>query len=218
VRIGLLGDVHTDDGMLARALDLLSHHGVDEILCTGDLADGPGSLDRCRRLLVEHDVRVVRGNHDRWLIEGRHRTSGNATTLDRIQPGTRDYIATLPATRTIATPAGPLLLCHGLGGDDLFRLPPGRADPETAARLDAFTRGTDARWVVNGHVHQAFARTWRGVVFLNAGTVWRKFTPVALVLEPGAGTVTCLRLDACDAAGAATTSAVRDFRQPGLAD
>jgi predicted phosphodiesterase len=214
MRIGLIGDVHADDGMLARALDRLGRHGVDEILCAGDLADGPGSLDRCCRLLAEHDVKAVRGNHDRWLVEGRHRTGPHATAPESLHPATLDYLAALPATRTISTPTGALLLCHGLGDDDLYRLPIGRPDPETAARLDEFARDTGARWLVDGHVHRAFALVREGMTALNAGTVWRRFTPVALVLEPATATVTCLRLDT----GEATAGPVAGFRQPGLAD
>lgn len=213
MRIGLLGDVHADDVMLARALHLLMKRRVDKILCTGDLADGPGSLDRCCQLLIEHEVHAVRGNHDRWLIEGMYRASGNATQPADIHQTTREYVAALPPTMTIATPAGPLLLCHGLGEDDLFRLPEATPQPEVAARLDDFVCTTDVKLVVNGHVHRAFARAWHDMVFVNAGTVSRRFGPAALVLDLAAGWVTCARFDLDDSAIGTTARTIWERRQ-----
>ena len=46
-RIGLIGDIHAEDQLLERALELLAGRALDAILATGDIADGAGSVNRC---------------------------------------------------------------------------------------------------------------------------------------------------------------------------
>ena len=114
-RIGLIGDVHAEHDFLATALDHLARERVDAIVCVGDLVDGRGDVDRCVEQLVRHGVHTVRGNHDRWLL-------GDVTkmqSLFELHVRTRDYLAALPKTRLYDTADGPLLLCHGLGDDDM---------------------------------------------------------------------------------------------------
>src|SRR5436853_7065250 len=71
-RIGIIGDVHGEDGALEAALNLLGGiTGLDAILCTGDVPgkNGTGDLARCCDLLENAGVMTIRGNHDRWYIE-----------------------------------------------------------------------------------------------------------------------------------------------------
>jgi hypothetical protein len=50
-RIGLIGDVHTEDARLERAIRELVARGAERLLCVGDIVDGPGDLARCCDLL-----------------------------------------------------------------------------------------------------------------------------------------------------------------------
>src|ERR1700685_37778 len=68
--MGLIGDVHAEDDLLAAALEHIKRKGVDAVLCTGDVADGLGSVGRCCELLRQRSVQTVRGNHERWLLTG----------------------------------------------------------------------------------------------------------------------------------------------------
>src|SRR5678810_334167 len=67
-RAGLIGDVHAEDELLELALDYFEKQNVEHVLCTGDVADGAGSVVRCCTLLRQYSVQTVRGNHDRWLL------------------------------------------------------------------------------------------------------------------------------------------------------
>src|SRR5689334_16603498 len=69
-RIGLLGDIHTEDARLEHALAEMKRAQVDAIVSVGDIVDGPGDVERCVRLLAQHDVIAVKGNHDRWFVRG----------------------------------------------------------------------------------------------------------------------------------------------------
>ncbi|WUI00394.1 metallophosphatase family protein [Spirillospora sp. NBC_00431] len=195
MRLGILGDVHCDDVVLAQAIERVRTARVDEIVCVGDIADGRGSFDNCCELLRSHGVQTVRGNHDRWLLEGKYRGPGPATKPADVAPASMAFLAGLPPTRTLDTPAGPLLVCHGLGDNDLFKLPTGEPTPEVAAEMDAFVASTDAKWVVNGHTHRPLVRAWREVVFINAGTLRRGHDPVVLLLDLRTQHITCLALD-----------------------
>ena len=72
-KIGIIGDVHAEDHHLELAITTLSTAGAEALLCTGDITDGSGDLDRCVELLVKHDVITVRGNHDRWVLQNKAR-------------------------------------------------------------------------------------------------------------------------------------------------
>lgn len=63
VRVGFFGDVHGDLQALEWALQTLSD--VEQVICTGDVVDGPRDAD-CIRLLRERQIPVLRGNHDDW--------------------------------------------------------------------------------------------------------------------------------------------------------
>ena len=109
--------MHAEDEKLATAFAHL--RGVDVVLCVGDLVDGAGDLDRCVELLEAHRVVTVRGNHDRWVLGDEMRHLAEAHAAAELAPRTRAHLAALHATRRIDTVAGPLLLCHGLGTDDM---------------------------------------------------------------------------------------------------
>lgn len=176
-RIGVIGDVHAEDAALEAALGFLRGLGdLDALLCTGDIVDGAGDVNRCCALLRQAGARTVRGNHDRWFLE---------TVADRA-PGHPHYaidlfacafLAALPSTRRFRTPRGPLLLCHGLGADDMGGVYPDGSgtDPEAIFRLHALAGAAEFRFVLNGHTHRRMVRTVGDLTLINAGTLHRGY-------------------------------------------
>jgi predicted phosphodiesterase len=178
-RLGLLGDVHAEDRLLEVALAQLKD--ADSILCVGDVADGLGDLDRTVKLLRDHGVRVVRGNHDRWIIDGRMRDLPDATRS--MSDETRTWLAALPATLRIETVAGPLLLAHGLGQNDMI----GVSDRYSVAfhldELSDFGIDRDIAIHVSGHSHQRWVERIGDLLFINAGTLRRSDGPGFATLD-----------------------------------
>jgi len=172
-RIGLIGDVHQQDDALSAALDHLAYLGADCVLCTGDLADGVGSLERCCNLLRDAGVQVVRGNHDRWLLKGTARDLPDAFPSDALVYPERDYLKSLPATRDVSTIAGSLLLCHAMGEDDMGGLNPWDEGYALESNSELQRILSPPRWklVVAGHTHHRMVRAIGGVVFVNPGTL-----------------------------------------------
>ena len=175
MRALLVGDIHTEDGLLAEALALGVREGVDRVLSVGDIVDGPHDPLPAIARLRQRKVDVVRGNHERWVVEG--------NPMDPVDypDEVMDWLAELPATREYTTPTGRLLLCHGIGEDDMAEI-----DHDTTGyaleNLDplwALVRARRYRYVVGGHTHKPMVREIDGVVFINPGTL-------VLTQQPGA--------------------------------
>lgn len=172
LRFGLIGDVHSNDENLDRALRFLQEQNVDAILCVGDIVDGDGDPDRCIELLVASDVRVVRGNHDRWIVTDTARMLPDAHTIDQLTPDSALYLRRLPPTRHIDTPFGTLHLCHGVGNDDMAFLNPDDPDDATESNHELQRLiNSGVSWVVGGHTHQVMDRRFGSLRFINPGSI-----------------------------------------------
>jgi predicted phosphodiesterase len=175
-RVGAIGDIHGEDIHLEAALEFLAGR-VERVLAVGDIVDGPGDVRRCCQLLTEHEVEVVMGNHDRWLLDGTMRFDEAGPEQD--SPLVRDYLDGLPATRSYDTQAGRLLLCHGLGDNDMRRLTPddyGYA-LETNDELQELLKTQVHRFVIGGHTHRRMVKDFGGVTVINVGTLFREHEP-----------------------------------------
>ena len=184
-RLGALGDIHSEDRALEAALHFFEERDPDIIVAVGDLVDGPGDVNRALHLLVEHNVLAVRGNHDRWILEDEMRDLPNAHRLEEIDAGGRELLGSLPPTRTLATSRGDLLLCHGVGEDDMQRLAPDDAGYalEANTALQRLLVSKRYPYVLGGHTHRRMARAIGGITFFNAGTLRRDDDPCFLWVD-----------------------------------
>jgi predicted phosphodiesterase len=191
-RVGLVGDVHAEDVTLARVLDEFKKLGVPDVLCVGDLADGMGDVNRCCALLEDNQVLTVIGNHDRWLLSGEKREEKEATHVRAPTPRSRKFIDTLPTTRVFDTPRGRLLLCHGVGDDDMATVKRDhlRHDLERNDALKRVLANHRYDLMVNGHTHQTMVRRVRHLTIINAGTLHRRYEPRAGIADFERGLVT----------------------------
>jgi predicted phosphodiesterase len=174
--------VHCEDQLLAAALELFARERIDQILCVGDIVDGPGDPSRCIELLGRHRVDCVAGNHDRWYLAGQARTLPDALPAGTLSRADEAWLRALPRTRTYAD--DDLLLCHGLGEDDMATVKPddfGYA-LESNTALQALLRERHAI-VVCGHSHRRCVLRFGETTIVNAGTLFREHDPCALVLE-----------------------------------
>jgi len=190
-RAGLIGDIHCEVGRLKRVIEHFRSSDVDTVLAVGDIADGPGDLTEACALLESEGVLAVAGNHDRWLLAGEMRELPDATPLCALTPSARQYLSMLPKTRSLESPRGTILLCHGLGEDDMATV---RPDDEGEAllsnsRLQALLSLRPARFVINGHSHRPMLRTIDGLTIMNAGTLHPKHRPVCSIADFDAGHV-----------------------------
>lgn len=182
-RVAVIGDVHAEDELLERALSALSRRHLDALLCVGDVADGPGDVDRCFDLLAEHQVLTVSGNHERWFLTNEMRGLPAATT--QVKPATRERMEALPKTRRFETPAGTMLLCHGIGEDDMADLRPTTKgySLQDIPTLRELMLDPTVDYVIGGHTHVRMARRFQGLCVLNAGAIARDVEPVVMLVD-----------------------------------
>ena len=184
-QLGLIGDVHAEHERLETAINVLLEAGADTLLCTGDLCDGPGDLERCIELLKQHNVLCVRGNHDRWMLDGRVRHISDAHQREQLSQTEIDYLSALPTQVNVATLAGPLLLCHGMLDNDLAKVWPGseRMPPERSKGLDKLIKQGSHRLLVNGHMHYRIVLDFPGLTHINAGTLSPRHRPGVTLMD-----------------------------------
>lgn len=167
MRALLIGDVHTEAVLLRKTIAHGQQAGVDTILSVGDIVDGPGDPLACIAQLRAHKAAIVRGNHERWVIEG--------SPMDPFDYPAEvlDWLADLPVTREFDTPTGRLLLGHGIGADDSLEIDTYTSGPalEALGPLWEVIRASRHRWMVGGHTHRAMVRTIEGLTIINPGTL-----------------------------------------------
>lgn len=183
-RIGLVGDVHAEDEYLAAALAHLAKAQVDRVLCVGDIVDGRGDVDRCVELLALHRVDTVRGNHDRWMLTD----PGKVQELLGLVAATRSWLAGLPPTRSYGTVAGQMLLCHGLGEDDMVFVGEALREAEKSDAGEMVRQllrlvPENVRLVLAGHTHQRGIQAIGPVTLVDAGTLRSDDNPCFSVVD-----------------------------------
>ena len=184
-RAGVIGDIHCEDIVLDRVLRHFCSIGADSILSVGDVVDGLGNANKACALLREHNVFTVAGNHDRWTIEELMRTLPNATPKDGLTEENRAWLRQLPKTLTFETPMGTLLLCHGIGENDMAMVRPSHDGYAIEANLDLqmLIKSKRYRFVVSGHSHEPMVRTIGKLTLINAGTLDRHDRQVCSVVD-----------------------------------
>jgi predicted phosphodiesterase len=199
-RAGVIGDVHAEHERLDRALEFFAGQGVDVILCTGDLADGSGSVDVCCDLLRQSGAVTVAGNHDRWLLNDQVRHIDGAHQRSEISPESISYIESLSQTETLDTPDGELLLCHGVADNDLRKVWPGteRMPIERSHELDTLVDQGQLRYIVNGHLHYRVIIDFQELTLINAGTLVGRHRPGVSIIDFETHTVSAFEVDAAN--------------------
>ena len=174
-RLALISDIHGNGVALDAVLADLAARDVEQIICLGDLAAG-GPQPREVIARVRHlGCQVVRGNADRWLVEGlppghsaETRRLGEVVAWARgtLAPDDLDYLGGLP--QTVAAGDRESLLCfHGSPRADLDSLLATTPEHE----LDEVFGAVEAGLLAGGHTHLQLLRRHRDRVLVNPGSV-----------------------------------------------
>ncbi|MFP4476389.1 MAG: metallophosphoesterase family protein [Desulfatibacillaceae bacterium] len=196
-RVGIIGDVHAEDVLLERAIRLLKDAGAELVVCTGDVVDGPGNVDRCVSLLALEDVLVVKGNHDQWFLANRLRSLPKATQPGNVDVTSASFINLLPLCRDVGTIAGGVVICHGLGENTMAKVTPDDYGYGLEVNDDLWELVRDPRYAyaVCGHSHRRMVRHFDGLCVINAGTLSRDEQPCCLLADFQTGEARFLLLD-----------------------
>ncbi len=196
MRIALLSDVHGNLSALEAVLtDVQGRGGVDAYWLLGDFAAmGAHPLRALERLVALPAARFVRGNTDRYAVDGSRPTLEPGDTVPRrfltlwdsfawtqgvvAANGWRDWLAALPLEFSETFPNGQRVLgVHAAPGeDDGTGMRAGMSDDQLAPLL----AGVEADWVFVGHTHWPQHRVIGGKHLVNVGSVGLPFTPDVL--------------------------------------
>ncbi len=184
-RIGVIGDIHCEDRRLEAALQFFQTEPLDLVCAVGDIVDGPGDPNRTVALLDQYRVVAVRGNHERWLMKNEMRGLPDAQTRFDFDALAWVYLNRLPFSLKFETVAGRLLLCHGLGEDDMGGVWPfdDLFTLHSNYPLWKMVATREFAFVVNGHTHQRLVRTFGEMTIINAGTLYRKHHPCFCIAD-----------------------------------
>jgi putative phosphoesterase len=176
-RLALISDIHGNNVALDAVLAEIDRDNVDDIICLGDLVAGGPQPGAVIRRLRELDCQVVRGNADRWLLEGlppgrsdETRRLGEVVAWARTRLATDDceYLAALPATLHVSRDDLDLFCFHGSPGVDTESLLPTTPSP----KLDQLLADAPAAGVLAaGHTHLQMLRPHGAVLLVNPGSV-----------------------------------------------
>ena len=195
-RVGVIGDLHCEDQRLSEALRVLGDESVDLLAQVGDIVDGLGDVDRCISLLQHWDVKTVRGNHERWFMDGHRREKPGAT--QSMADSSRAFLANLETTHRVSREGGDLLFCHGVGDDDMVFLRSDTRGYDLQAVMPALVPlmvDTALRYVIAGHTHERMVRDFEDIVVINAGTLHDNGPPGFILVDFDAGHVRCWDFD-----------------------
>ncbi len=180
MKLALLADVHGNLQALDAVLnDLQARGGADETWLLGDVAAlGPDPVGVLDRLTEIDNLRVIRGNTDRYLVTGERPypslddARADPSLLPRLvqvaesfawtkgmvtQGGWLEWLAALPLELRLTLPDGTRILgVHASPGEDDGE---GIRETQSAIELQELLAGCDADLVLVGHTHRPFEAT-----------------------------------------------------------
>jgi putative phosphoesterase len=170
MRVAALSDIHGNLPALEAVLAELEREPVDAIVVVGDIVGGPFSAEVLDRLVRLPDIRFVRGNADRLVLEGEseHGVDWSAER-ERLGEDRLELVRAWPLSLELEIePLGRVLFCHATPSADepIFT----RLTPDADVR--ELLGDTGAEVVVVGHTHVQFDRRLEdGPRVVNAGSV-----------------------------------------------
>jgi predicted phosphodiesterase len=170
MRVAALADIHGNADALRAVMADLAGFAPDLVVNLGDCLSGPCFAGETADILMGAGWPTVRGNHDRWLVEGPGEWEHYA--LPELTPMHLNWVATLPATLVVED----LFLCHACPQDDLTYWLHGVADGALTqaplAQVAARAEGLGQSLLLCGHSHVAQAvRLPDGRLVVNPGAV-----------------------------------------------
>ena len=178
MKLAIISDVHGNLHALDAVLDEIAGQGVDATLALGDFLSGPfdpaGVADR----MIEIGVPSVRGNHDRYLVDGRDDDWHiDAYVRSLLAPRHLEWLRSLPLT---AVHGGSVLLAHGTPRDDnagwLDGLAGGNAVLLSPEHIEREAAGFPFEILLCGHTHvPRTVKLGDGRVVVNPGSIGSPF-------------------------------------------
>ncbi len=178
MRLAVISDIHGNLHALEAVLADIAAQGVDATLSLGDFLSGPGDPAGVADRLMALDLPSVRGNHDRYIVDGREQDWHiDVMVRDTLNAAQMAWLAAVPATQVFEDE---VLLCHGTPRDDNASFLDGHVDgiSQLLSRehIEREAEGFDQAVIVCGHTHvPRTVRLGDGRLVVNPGAVGLPF-------------------------------------------
>jgi putative phosphoesterase len=159
VRIGIVSDVHCNEGGLRRALDIIGD--VDELICLGDSIFEYRFSNEVVRILRDRGAHVILGNHEEGFLGPQGARARAAGWIDR---SLLAWLAERPHRLRLDVGGKRLLLVHSTPWE-----PRGSYVFPHSSQLERFAEA-DADFVLYGHTHHQLVRRIGQVLVINPGS------------------------------------------------
>jgi putative phosphoesterase len=160
--LGVVSDIHCHDTNLAAALEEMDRMGVTRVLAAGDLVLGYRFSNEVVRLVREHEIVAIQGNHDMTMLGPQGVRARAAAGIDRREI---EYLTRLPCEVRITIDGLRILLTHGSPWPPHEEyLYPGSPKLKNVDEL-----GVDL--VVYGHTHVSLVERFGHTLVVNPGSL-----------------------------------------------
>ena len=191
-RLAVVSAVHGDVHALEDALRHIDAMGCDAIVCAGDTVDFGRYPNETVALLAKRGIPTVRGNHERWSLDGDYRSSSRSVLTDE----SRAFLRAALRFWAIEREGSRVEVHHARPGSDMEGIIPPtahRSGPDLPPlNASVVLRGADV--LIAGHTHVAFALRVGDRLIANPGALLRD--PVDANSPPAPGTFGMLELPA----------------------
>ncbi len=156
MKVGIISDIHGDYQALQTTLNRLEHeHGVDEILCAGDLIGRGPNPNAVVDEIRQRNIPTVRGNHDEWAYEIRNEN--------------KDYLKNLPIEVQVSLDGVEIYMCHGKPGNNIWGLYEAHVS-DTLLNMMLSSLNVDV--MITGHTHVPMFITVENGCVINPGSLY----------------------------------------------
>lgn len=181
MKIGVFADAHNNAVALDAVLRTLEDEGCEALACAGDIIGiGPWPEETVQRLMRIPNLIAVRGNHERYLLEGMPATYPNDEGMDeaemayhrwehsRLSAASVAFLRALPDRADLEAHGRRIAVMH-YGMDCDRRLGPFTPQPDEDDLCRLFPDAQDA--VLYGHDHARSIRRAGETWFVNCGAL-----------------------------------------------
>ena len=118
MKIAFISDIHGNLPALQAVLAKIDQAGVDHIVNCGDTLGGPLESARTADLLMQRQIPMIAGNHERQLLtfSAAKLNASDACTASEVTAVHLAWLASAPPTRWLAAD---VFVCHGTPDNDL---------------------------------------------------------------------------------------------------